>query len=176
MNWFTADTHFRHWNCVNYDNRPFQSIEEHDETIIADWNHLIGKKDTVYHLGDFCFGSLKIFDEYIDRLNGKIHLIRGNHDHKHAEKCKFESVSDRKLVSINGQLIILDHYAMRVWPKSHYGSWHLYGHSHGNLEEDPNSLSFNVSINATDYKPISYDYVFERMRNKDERRTRQETC
>ena len=35
------------------------------------------------------------------------------------------------------QDIVLCHYAMRVWQKSHYGAWMLYGHSHGTLPDNP---------------------------------------
>ena len=75
--------------------------------------------------------------------------------------------------------IVLMHYAMRVWNKSHWGMWHLYGHSHGSLPEDPKSMSFDVGvdaiakryavdgiINPDDYRPISYEEVKAIMEKK----------
>jgi calcineurin-like phosphoesterase family protein len=55
--------------------------------------------------------------------------------------------------------ITLLHYALRVWNKSHYSSWHLYGHSHGSLPDDPNSMSFDVGIDCHNYTPISFEQV-----------------
>ena len=64
------------------------------------------------------------------------------------------------------QLIILSHYAHQVWNRSHHGSWHLYGHSHGSLPDDPASLSFDAGCMLFGMRPISYDKVKEIMRTK----------
>ncbi len=58
-------------------------------------------------------------------------------------------------ISVNGQPIVLCHYAMRVSNRSHHGAWHLYGHSHGNLPEGPTSLSMDVGIPMTFARGIS---------------------
>jgi calcineurin-like phosphoesterase family protein len=50
---------------------------------------------------------------------------------------------------------------MRVWPKSHYGTWHLFGHSHGCLE--PWGKSFDVGVDAWQMRPISINQVKEKM-------------
>jgi calcineurin-like phosphoesterase family protein len=55
---------------------------------------------------------------------------------------------------------------MKIWRNSHRGSWHLYGHSHGGLHESPNSLSFDVGVDARDYRPISFDEVSKLMAKK----------
>jgi calcineurin-like phosphoesterase family protein len=55
---------------------------------------------------------------------------------------------------------------MKVWNKSHHGAWHLYGHSHGSLPDDINSLSFDVGVDSHDYKPISYEEVKRIMKKK----------
>jgi calcineurin-like phosphoesterase family protein len=57
------------------------------------------------------------------------------------------------------QLIVLSHYAHRVWDKSHHGSWLLYGHSHGSLPDDPRSLSFDCGCMLFDNRPITYSQV-----------------
>lgn len=171
--YFTSDTHFGHKGLVEKRLRmrdgiggkiPFRSIEEHDKLIIDNWNSVVGINDRVYHLGDF--GWLDVAN-YRRRLNGKIHLILGNHDRLKAEDRKvFESISDIKSVRIEGQLIYMMHYAMVVWNKSHYGSWMLYGHSHGSLPDNPNSLSFDVGVDCWDFKPLSFDDVRRRMNKK----------
>ena len=79
---FTSDTHFWHDNIIKFCNRPFNSIEEMNDTIIENWNKVVGKNDIVFHLGDFCFCGSDKFKDIIERLNGYIYLILGNHDWK----------------------------------------------------------------------------------------------
>lgn len=62
--------------------------------------------------------------------------------------------------------IYLHHYACRVWPHSHHGSWHLYGHSHGSLTDDNRSLSFDAGVDCWGFKPISVADVAARMATK----------
>jgi calcineurin-like phosphoesterase family protein len=68
------------------------------------------------------------------------------------------------------QLIVLHHYAQRVWNKSHYGSWHLYGHSHNKLPEIPGNLSFDIGVDGHQYQAWSYEEVKEKMSRKIEER------
>lgn len=164
--WFTSDTHFGHKNIIKYSNRPFETKEEMDFKMIENWNKRVGRADTVYHLGDFCFANEQEGQSILDRLNGKKHLIIGNHDKAGTRLKGWESISHYKEVSIDGQFIILCHYAMRVWNKSHHGSWMLYGHSHGSLPDDPNALSFDVGVDCHNYQPINMDEIRRIMKKK----------
>lgn len=170
--WFVADTHFGHGNIIDYCRRPFRSVGEMDATLIAAWNARVHPADTVYHLGDFMlFGDEAAVQRYRQRLNGKIHLIRGNHD-KRSKNLDgvFETVSDLEeiVVSVEGakQRVVLCHYAMRIWPHSHHGSWHLFGHSHGTLADDPKALSLDVGVDCWDYAPVSVMQVAAKMKKK----------
>lgn len=167
---FTSDTHFGHANIIRYCNRPFKSVLEMDECMISNWNQKVSKDDTVYHLGDFAFGRYwEDIDKYRKRLNGKIHLIKGNHD---KSKLFFRhgftnfNWNSFQEIKVQGQDITLCHYALRVWNKSHHGAWHLYGHSHGSLMDDPNSLSFDVGVDCHNYTPLSFDEVAKIMSTK----------
>ena len=73
-------------------------------------------------------------------------MIRGNHDPQVEGLLEslFDSVNDLLSIKVEGQNIILCHYAMMVWDKSHKSSWQLYGHSHGELPDDPLSLSIDI--------------------------------
>ena len=172
---FTSDHHFGHKNIIKFSNRPFSSVEEMDETMIQRWNEKIGPDDEVYHLGDVSFHSPGNLKKILYRLNGKIYLIKGNHE-KPAMAChfRFEWVKDYFELVIQDeefkkghQKLILFHYAQRVWNAGHYGTYHLYGHSHGNLPDDPKSLSFDVGVDCHNFYPLSYEEVKGIMKQKE---------
>ena len=66
--WVTSDTHFNHANIIKYCNRPFSSVEEMNETIIANWNKVVSEDDMVYHLGDFALGDKSLIPDFIRSL------------------------------------------------------------------------------------------------------------
>ena len=151
---FTSDTHFGHTNIIKYCNRPFKTVEEMDETLIERWNSRVGKKDTVYHLGDFMLCRNK-YSQYLERLNGKVILILGNHDH-HFSKGKlngFAEVVDMLFLDKLEPQLFLCHYAMRVWPNSHRGSINLHGHSHDMLTPAENQM--DVGVDSWSFYPVS---------------------
>lgn len=76
----TSDTHFGHQRGFLYEPRGFSSIEEHDEEIIKRWNETVGSEDDVYLLGDLMLNDNEHGMECLRRLNGKLHIVRGNHD------------------------------------------------------------------------------------------------
>jgi calcineurin-like phosphoesterase family protein len=164
--WFTADTHFYHRNICKFSNRPFNSVEEMNEVLIANHNSVVGEHDTVYHLGDFCFGGREKKLEMLGRLNGCFHCIAGNHD-SGLEKAieskytigkggagKVQFFGDAKLISVNKQSIYLLHYACRVWPNAHRGTWMLFGHSHGNLSDLKGSRSVTDALGCVGVEEV----------------------
>jgi calcineurin-like phosphoesterase family protein len=169
---FTADTHFGHANIIKHQGRPFDGIEAHDRALVEAWNAVVGPRDLVYHLGDFSFRANAPVRQTRAKLNGQIYLILGNHDALSQEdRQAFQHVADVAEVKAGGRRIWLSHYAHRVWPRSHRGSWHLYGHSHGSLSDDPNALSLDVGVdvaaeNLGDYRPFMLDEVNELMAAK----------
>lgn len=150
--WFTSDTHFGHGNIIKHCSRPFASVEEMDETMIARWNERVSHGDTVYHLGDF---SLTDHTPYLQKLNGQKRLVLGNHDNsKFVKKAVgWATVDDILHVTVEDTFLVLCHYAMRVWHRSHHGSLHLYGHSHGKLKGT--SRSCDVGVDCWDFRPVS---------------------
>jgi len=198
--WFTADTHFGHFNIAKYCGRPFLDAEtkakladlelqlpndrtsktkneiygiknrvtrEMDATLIANWNSRIAKDDQVYFLGDFCFADTDQTKRYIDSLNGNIAFIEGNHD-KSVQQFRhlFKPFTKYMKITIDGIPVILFHYALRVWDRSHHGAYSLYGHSHGSLPDDPNSLSFDCGVDTNNFFPYSWDDVKRKMASK----------
>lgn len=177
MIWFTADTHFAHTNIIRHCQRPFTSIEEMDETLLKNINERVKRSDTLYHLGDFAFRGAKPA-VYRDRIVcRRLILILGNHDPQTAAgypkadfAAHFSEVHPllRIKVPVNGvsQVIVLCHYALRVWDRAHYGTWHLFGHSHGTLPDDPNARSWDIGVDRNAFLPLSLDDVAAIMTNK----------
>lgn len=176
--WFTSDTHFNHANIIKYCNRPFSSVGEMNETLIAKWNERVKPNDTLYHIGDVCMGSVDDAPAVLERLNGQKFLVAGNHDkrmRKHESFAKhFEWIKDYFELEIKGEglLISMHHYARLTWNRSHRGAWALSGHSHGTLPEIlPSTLDkgkqLDVGSDIHNYAPISYSEVKEIMSHKE---------
>lgn len=172
---FTSDTHFGHANIIEYCNRPFYDVEEMDTEMIERWNSVVSMDDTVYHLGDFTLDNEHRFFRYANSLNGNINIIPGSHDHSWIDKFQFGFRFQRlpPLVSIefpeirNGtypQVIVLCHYSMQTWDRAHFGTWHLFGHSHGTLKGI--GLSFDVGVDCHNFTPISLEQVAALMKDK----------
>jgi calcineurin-like phosphoesterase family protein len=171
---FTSDHHFGHANIIRFCNRPFRDTTEVEEELVRRWNERVGPNDEVYHLGDFALGQREQAERILDRLNGTKYLILGNHDSA-ASNCrnKFKWIKEYHELKVpdaecpNGvRRIVLFHYAMRVWRSDFRGTWHLYGHSHNNLPEKDDSLSFDIGVDANDFYPLSYAEVKARMQRK----------
>jgi calcineurin-like phosphoesterase family protein len=165
---FTSDLHFDHTNIIKFCERPFSSAEEMNEVLISNWNDVVQSSDDVYILGDFSFARKpELACNHLRRLKGRKFLIRGNHD-EHLLKFKefrkmFCSVSDILEIKVSKIHIVMCHYAMRVWNKSHNGSIHLYGHSHGTLSPADKSVDVGVDSHfvtgVKHYRPFSLDEI-----------------
>src|SRR5580698_6429953 len=161
--YFTSDTHFGHSRIIQYSKRPFKHVDEMNETIIDNWNSVVKSTDAVWHLGDFAFLPEHKAENILRRLNGHKHLIIGNHDKNNTRLQGWESVQYYKEIKVNNDdLIVLLHYGMRVWCKSHYGSYMLYGHSHGSLLG--NSQSLDVGVDCWNFTPIDFEQIKARMK------------
>jgi calcineurin-like phosphoesterase family protein len=188
MNRFaTSDEHFGHHNILTgWDGkqtpRPFANMEDMVEGIIDRHNAVVGEGDEVYHLGDMfwrTFGEMKSV-WVMSRLNGTHFYVLGNHDEIVKEShlgltAKFESISERLFLKdkLNKHGIVLDHYSGRVWNGSHKGSWQLYGHSHGNLEnrfDRDDLLSMDVGVDVNNFTPVAFEDIAVKMRKRVERR------
>jgi len=173
--WFTSDPHFNHANIIKYCKRPFDNVEVMNEVLIDNWNMVVGEDDLIICCGDFSLGSSKDAINVLDKLNGHKLLISGNHEKSVLNSREAMDFFDGGVydlleitvldeeVSDGFQDIILCHYPMVVWDKSHRGSWQLFGHVHGMLDGDkrlsPNQMDIGVDSNG--FRPISYQEVKE---------------
>ncbi|ACK86389.1 metallophosphoesterase [Methylorubrum extorquens] len=168
---FTADTHFGHAGILGprmANPRPFASIREHDETLVALWNAVVRPSDEVWHLGDFAYGcSEKHAATIFASLNGRKRLVRGNHDALAESLPWANPVLDvariyvHDLVGGTFQGIWLSHYAHRTWPHAHRGFIHLYGHSHGTLPGT--AASTDVGVDCWEFRPVDLEGIRVRL-------------
>ncbi len=145
-----------------------------DRELIKRWNSVCNNDSVVYHLGDVFFGKdFRAFESIIDQLAfAHLYVLKGNHDQNFAQWHRENGwtaitfLGSHFETKIQGIDFTLNHYAMRVWNKSHHGAYHLYGHSHGTLPDDINSRSFDVGVDCHDFTPITLERVIEIMNSK----------
>lgn len=162
--YYTSDHHWGHKNILKFctETRPFDTVEEMDEEMIRRWNTVVKPNDTVYHVGDFALGKAAV-PNIVRRLNGSIVLVAGNHDSKQVRNLDcWKSSHDYLEIKDQGQHIVLCHFAMRVWNKSHYGSLMLHGHSHGSLPII-NNQSLDVGVDCWDLYPVNLEQIKVRL-------------
>ena len=137
--YFLADTHFGHENALAFDNRPFKTIEEHDQALVENWNQAVAQEDEVFLLGDISWHGASKTVEIIKSLNGIKHLIKGNHDKRLMKNRELQSlfveITDYKELELPGKKgVVLSHYPIPCF-NHHYYEWiHLYGHVHKSFE------------------------------------------
>lgn len=161
---WTADTHFGHRSVLTFkgQERPFPTIEEHDEALIECWNATVQPNDQIWHLGDFAYKCHpQRMQQIFKRLNGQKCIVLGNHDTRETMKLGWDWVGDFAMLSVDGLQIVMSHYGMRTWPGQRYGAIMLYGHSHGRLPGARNTL--DVGVDSWGYCPIQLPQILERM-------------
>jgi len=139
--------------------------------MIANWNSVIGKDDTVFHLGDFCLGGAAEWTKILDRLNGKIYLIMGNHDLKNIRQgfiSRFEHVAMQMHIEVGKQQIYLCHFPFLCFEGGYKDVWQLFGHVHtrkNNTGNDAERLQFlyptqyDVGVDNNGFAPVSFGLV-----------------
>lgn len=164
---FTADCHVSHSNIIRLCKRPFADAREMEDTMVHRFNAVVRPEDDLWILGDLAWHEQDT-RRFLGRLACQhVHYVRGNHERGTANlRHLFASYQDYAEVKVEGQMICLFHYALRVWNKSHHGAWSLYGHSHGSLPDDPNLLSLDVGVDCWDFTPVSMAQLRARMAAK----------
>ena len=154
--WVTGDEHYGHYEIINRCERPFSSLQEMEKELINRHNEVVSKNDRVIHIGDFSFYGKDNTNKIISMLNGHHTFLKGDHDKKwlkgHPELREFK---------INRVSVICFHWPMLSWPKSFYGSIHLFAHCHGNLTHDKKAMDIGVDTN--NFYPYSSQQIFERL-------------
>lgn len=140
MNYYIADLHLGHKNVLNFDHRPFFDIQEMEDAIVMNWNAAVKANDTVYILGDFCWGKSDEWRRILRRLNGQKVLIEGNHDlgtYPADLKTMFADIKPYKEISDNGRHVIMSHYPILFYKHSNNLNYYmLCGHVHTTKENE----------------------------------------
>lgn len=160
MYFFTADEHYNHVNILSFMNRPFKSVKEMNEELVKRNNEIVTKNDFVIHAGDFMWqGTGEFLRNLHKSLIGNHIYLRGSHDHW--MNGSYHEIWEKTIESIH---IVVCHYAMRTWGRSHWNSWQLHGHSHGKLE--PIGKQYDVGVDTNNFYPVSFEQIKEIMKNK----------
>ena len=172
--WLTSDTHFGHANIIKYCQRPFSSVEEMDETMIARWNAVVGAEDVVLHLGDFAYKTRHGVEEILGRLSGRVYLVMGNHDDRNKIRRVpgFAGVGwdynvdgivspTQHLVSVNGVAVcVVSHYPSNRWAE---GLPLFFGHVHTSHCKAVSTCagSYDVGVDQNGFAPIRLEEALE---------------
>lgn len=159
----TSDTHFGHGNILKFlrkDGTPvrhFSSVEEMDETLIENWNKVVGKHDRVYHLGDIAIKRKNLIT--LERLNGRKVLIRGNHD---IFKLKdylpyFDDIRGYKMMPKHA--LCFSHIPIHQRSLENRFQFNCHGHLHEKIYNDPRYI--NLCVEQTNYTPVEFDQLLE---------------
>jgi len=168
MEWFTSDTHFNHENIIRLQDRPYSTIQEMDDAMLDTINRHVRKNDTLYHLGDFAFGSVEKGIKLRNRINcNNVFLIYGNHDEKNRGFREFRRAfgkgrcHDIFEIRREGRLLVMCHYPFLYshhWDK---GAINLHGHMHGEGICNPVMPGIDVGVDIWNYRPLSLDEIFQ---------------
>lgn len=177
MIFVTADQHLFHKNIIRMKDRPFSSVDDMTEKIVANWNSVVTDTDTVYVLGDF-IGKEMVDDnrmlEIGNSLKGHKILLKGNHDKKYPMSLIFEKVyKPGRIVRLeySDTEFILNHWFANLTVVGDFPE-KLYLHAHKHNKRGYNILNtyyrrpyFDVGVDANNYFPVSLDSIIDMFRN-----------
>ncbi len=161
-----ADTHFGHKNIIKFQakERPFATIEEHDEALVRNWNETVRKQDTVYHLGDVLFGAHSFV--HLARLNGTKKLVLGNHDNYPI--ARYMQYFTKVYSALEYRDALLTHIPVHKNQVGLNGRWRLnvHGHMHHERVMDDEYFDVNpwyrcVSVEHTNLRPVRLKEVIK---------------
>jgi len=176
---FTSDLHLGHDNLIENTRTGFSSTAGHDDALLDALNTQVGRRDTLYILGDFYRRSAASYRQRIKCKN--IFFILGNHDRRPVIKRVFgvRNTSSQRMVKIEkGIRAFCCHYPMAYWDRYHHGVWHLYGHIHDNIDYEgimdlafPGRRSMDIGVDHAyrmfgSYRPFSQYEIQDLIGNK----------
>jgi calcineurin-like phosphoesterase family protein len=160
MKYIISDTHFGHDNIIEYTERPFDSVTEMNTTLVKNWNNKVDEEDTVIHLGDVRHHpDPQSTAWWLNKLNGEILLVRGNHDNDVGQNAPVNAVRSATLKHGRYEFY-LEHQPVG------FSGWQLHGHAHNNdLTNYPfinrSRKTVNLSVELIGYEPLAMDRLVQ---------------
>lgn len=155
-----SDTHFLHKHIIAYSDRIdiCSTLEEMEDIIVERWNSVVSEEDTVYFLGDFAFGGSKEITRLVSRLNGRIIIVKGNHDPNKSQRWYL----DKGFYAYYAHPIILDNWYILSHEPIGYVSdkmpyVNIHGHTHEECFDNPQRV--NVSWDNIDGYPVDFEVI-----------------
>ena len=174
----TSDLHFNHDKDFCYKPRNFNSVEEMNLGIFNNYNRVVKADDDVYILGDLMLGDNEKGLEFIRNLNGRLHIVCGNHDTDN-RRLLYQSteniveVADSLYLKYEGYRFFMSHYpslcSTIISGRSLKRSLiNLCGHSH---TDDPfadfnKGLIYHCEVDAHDCAPVRIEKIILDLENK----------
>lgn len=186
---FTSDLHVGHRNVIRFCHRPFTDIKEMSEKLIENWNSIVGENDIVFDLGDmFWFDGRHDVKRFVDKLNGFIFKVPGNHDtdcktlFSLCNTDKVEVLDDVNTVWITGLdpefpkktvEVVVCHYPLATFPHWEHAI-QLFGHIHSgplseNMVDIPgrdlllNKNQYDVGVDNNNFTPIEFREILKKL-------------
>lgn len=173
--WITSDTHFYHTNITRLERYMLdkagysyiQTTEQYNEMVLRNINNCVGKEDTLYILGDFCFGSFEKVKEMYTKLHGHVIIILGNHDHYTVSEAKkragIKEIYEGPIYLPGSKgKIILSHYPVQEAYHNPY-VYNLHGHLHGSVLHRDMGNFINVAMGVNGFEPLRLDKIMEKV-------------
>ena len=176
---FTSDTHFCHQPSFLWEPRGFANVEEMNEAIVERWNSVIKPEDEVYHLGDFALNDIDAAIPYINRLNGTIRWIIGNHDTdrkrvKIVDECpNVWEIGYADLIKYDKKFsIYMSHYPTLTANfddkkfSQHVIALHGHTHQRTNWLHPDNPFMYHVGLDSHNNTPVHIDEILADIKNR----------
>jgi calcineurin-like phosphoesterase family protein len=151
--WVWSDQHLGHKNIIRYSDRPFSSVGEMVEQLIANYNLCVKDNDICLWVGDVAFMGDEGANALLDQCNGYKILIVGNHDFNHGKlkKMNFDEVHLLYTIEYPDIGLLFTHYPLEEGLPEGYVNVH--GHIHRGRHELKSSRHINVNCEFHEYKP-----------------------
>ena len=172
MKYYISDLHFGHQSILSLCNRPFQSVSDMNKTLIKNWNQKVTAQDDIYIIGDLFYEAEKP-EDILSELNGKKHLILGNHESRwYSEKYRsfFKSVQSSLEIVDQNHAIFLCHYPMVSYPKQSR-AYMIHGHIHNDTLFDYWSILLkrerilNAGADINHFEPVTFNELIFNNKN-----------
>ena len=177
MIYYISDLHLGDERIMKLCSRPFKSTGELFETLIERWNAKVTDSDDVYILGDIANGSSELVKAFFSQVNGRKHLIVGNHDEKYVTAYfltkSFVSISGLEYIVDKGRKVLLCHYPIMDWFSGDEKIYLIYGHIHNKNGENSGQMyrfmqayynnlpAYNASADVTSFEPVTLDELIK---------------